>query len=121
MSFVDVDDVIEIQEGYLKRLFKELMDVEISLPLMRLPWKEAMEKYGDKPDTRFGFELHLLNNVPSIKCTDFMVFQKALQNEGDVRGICIDGGSKEFSRKDIDKLTEAAKDYGAKGLVWITQ
>ncbi len=120
MSFVDVDDVIEIQEGYLKRLFKELMDVEISLPLMRLPWKEAMEKYGsDKPDTRFGFELHLLNNVPSIKCTDFIVFQKALQDEGDVRGICIDGGSKEFSRKDIDKLTEAAKDYGAKGLVWI--
>ncbi len=120
MSFVDVDDVLEIQEGYLKRLFKELMNIEISLPLPRLSWKEAMERFGsDKPDTRFGFELHLLNDVSSVAGTDFMVFKNAMDNGGDVRGICIDGGSKEFSRKDIDKFIEAAKDYGAKGLVWI--
>lgn len=120
MSFVDVDDVIEVQEGYLKKLFSELMNVEISLPLPRLPWKEAMERYGsDKPDTRFGFELHLLNNVTSIANTEFVVFKGALENGGDVRGICIDGGSKEFSRKDIDKLTDSAKTYGAKGVVWI--
>ncbi|MDY2959674.1 MAG: aspartate--tRNA ligase [Hornefia sp.] len=120
MSFVDVDDVLEIQEGYLKRLFKELMNIEISLPLPRLSWKEAMERFGsDKPDTRFGFELHLLNDVSSVAGTDFMVFKNAMDNGGDVRGICIGGGSKEFSRKDIDKFIEAAKDYGAKGLVWI--
>ena len=120
MSFVDVDDVLAIQEGYLATLFREVMGVEIQLPLPRLTWDEAMERYGsDKPDTRFGFELKCLNQVPCVKDTEFMVFRNALDNGGDVRGICIDGGSKAFSRKDIDKLTEQTKAYGAKGVIWI--
>ena len=118
MSFVDMDDVIEIQEGFLKKIFSELMGVEIKTPLPRITWEEAMERYGsDKPDTRFGFELKKLND--RVGGCDFKVFTDALAAGGDVRGICIDGGSEAFSRKDIDKLTEAAKAYGAKGLVWI--
>ena len=118
MSFVDMDDVIEIQEGFLKKIFSELMGVEIQTPLPRITWDEAMERYGsDKPDTRFGFELKNLNDV--VKDCEFKVFTDALAAGGDVRGICIDGGSDKFSRKDIDKLTEQAKAYGAKGLVWI--
>ena len=118
MSFVDMDDVIEIQEGFLKKIFSELMGVEIQTPLPRITWDEAMERYGsDKPDTRFGFELKKLNDV--VKDCGFKVFTDALAAGGDVRGICIDGGSDQFSRKDIDKLTEQAKAYGAKGLVWI--
>ncbi len=118
MSFVDTDDVIEVQEGFIKRVFKELMGIDIATPLPRLPWREAMERYGsDKPDTRFGFELKKLNDV--VAGCGFKVFTDALEKGGDVRGICIDGGSGFFSRKDIDKLTESAKSYGAKGLVWI--
>lgn len=118
MSFVDVDDVIQVQEGFLKKLFKDVMDVEIATPLPRIPYDEAMERYGsDKPDTRFGFELKSLNNA--VKGTEFKVFADALANGGDVRGICIDGGSEKFSRKDLDKLTDATKHYGAKGVVWL--
>lgn len=118
MSFVDMDDVIAIQEGFLKRVFKELMNVDIVTPLPRLTYDEAMERYGsDKPDTRFGFELKKLNDV--VADCGFKVFTDALAAGGDVRGICIDGGSEHFSRKDIDKLTDAAKSYGAKGMVWI--
>ena len=118
MSFVDMDDVIGIQEGFLKKIFSELMGVEIQTPLPRITWDEAMERYGsDKPDTRFGFELKKLNEA--VKECEFKVFTDALAAGGDVRGICIDGGSDKFSRKDIDKLTEQAKAYGAKGLVWI--
>lgn len=118
MSFVDMDDVIEIQEGFLKKLFSELMGVEIKTPLPRITWDEAMERYGsDKPDTRFGFELKKLNDT--VDGCEFKVFTDALAGGGDVRGICIDGGSEKFSRKDIDKLTEQSKSYGAKGLVWI--
>ncbi len=120
MSFVDVDDVLAMQEGYLARIFREVMGIEIQLPLPRLSWTEAMERFGsDKPDTRFGFELKCLNDVPCIRDTEFMVFAGALAGGGDVRGICIDGGSPSFSRKDIDKLTNDTKAYGAKGLVWI--
>lgn len=118
MSFVDQDDVIAMQEGFLQRLFKELMDIEIETPFPRMTYDEAMERYGsDKPDTRFGFELKSLNAV--VADTEFKVFADALAGGGDVRGICIDGGSAKFSRKDIDKLTEQTKHYGAKGLVWI--
>ena len=120
MSFMNVDDILSMQEGFLQRVFKELMDVEIQLPLRRIPWQEAMERYGsDKPDTRFGFELHDLSNIDVIRNTEFMVFRNALDNGGDVRGICITGGSPAYSRKNIDKLTDEAKHYGAKGLVWI--
>lgn len=118
MSFVDMDDVIEIQEGFLKKVFKDLMNIDIKTPFPRLTWDEAMERYGsDKPDTRFGFELKKLNDL--LSSCDFKVFTDALAAGGDVRGICIDGGSEKFSRKDIDKLTDLTKSYGAKGLVWI--
>lgn len=118
MSFVDVDDVIEIQEGFLKKLMKEMMNVDIVTPFRRIPYDEAMERYGsDKPDTRFGFELKKLNDI--IAGTEFKVFADALEKKGDVRGINIDGGSEHFSRKDLDKLIDAAKHYGAKGLVWM--
>ena len=120
MSFMNVDDILSMQEGFLQKVFRELMNVEITLPLRRIPWQEAMERYGsDKPDTRFGFELHDIGNIDVIRNTEFMVFRNALDNGGDVRGICISGGSPAFSRKSIDKLTEEAKHYGAKGLVWI--
>ena len=118
MSFVDMDDVIAVQEGFIKKVFKDAMGMEIQTPFPRLTWDEAMERYGsDKPDTRFGFELKKLNDV--VAGCDFKVFTDALAAGGDVRGICIDGGSEKFSRKDIDKLTDMTKAYGAKGLVWI--
>jgi len=118
MSFVDVDDVIDIQERFLKKLFKEVMNIEIQLPLHRYPYQEAMERFGsDKPDTRFGFELKSLNDT--VKNSEFKVFANALTAGGDVRGINIVGGADKFSRKDIDKLQDAIKHFGAKGLVWI--
>lgn len=118
MSFVDEEDVMAIQEGFLKRVMKELLGKDVPTPFQRLSYDEAMQRYGsDKPDTRFGFELKLLNDV--VKNTEFKVFSDALTAGGDIRGICITGGSDKFSRKDIDKLTESAKSYGAKGLVWL--
>ncbi len=118
MSFVEADDVMAVQEGFLQKLFHDLMGVDIQLPLPRLTWDEAMERYGsDKPDLRFGFELHCLNHL--AKGCGFKVFTDALEAGGDVRGICIDGGADQFSRKEIDKLTAAVKDYGAKGMVWM--
>ena len=118
MSFVDTDDVIEVNEGFIKRVFKEIMGVDVKLPLRRMPYDEAMERYGsDKPDLRFGFELKKLNDVVS-EC-DFKVFTDALAAGGDVRGICIDGAADKYTRKKIDKLIDASKSYGAKGLVWI--
>jgi aspartyl-tRNA synthetase len=118
MSFVDVDDVIDVQERFLKKLFKELMNTEIQLPLPRYSYQEAMERFGsDKPDTRFSFELKSLNET--VKDSDFPVFANALAAGGDVRGINIEGGADQFSRKDIDKLQDAIKHYGAKGMVWI--
>ena len=118
MSFVNTDDVIEVQEAYLKTLFKEIKGIDLQTPFKRLSYDEAMERFGsDKPDLRFGFELKKLNDV--VKGSEFQVFEGALQAGGDVRGICIENASDKFSRKDIDKLTENAKHYGAKGLVWI--
>lgn len=118
MSFVDVDDVISVQEGFLKKLFKDVMDMDIETPFPRIKYDDAMERYGsDKPDTRFGFELKCLNET--VSRTEFKVFADALDKGGDVRGICIDGGSDKFSRKDLDKLIDATKHYGAKGVVWL--
>lgn len=118
MSFVDQDDVIEIQEGFLKKVFKDLMGMNIETPFPRIPYQEAMERYGsDKPDTRFGFELKELNHL--VADCEFKVFTDALAAGGDVRGICVDGGAAAYTRKKIDKLTEAVKSYGAKGMVWI--
>ncbi len=118
MSFVDQDDVIAIQEGYIKRLMKEVMNVDVQIPFQRMPYDEAMERFGsDKPDLRFGFELKKLNDL--VRGCGFGVFENALASGGDVRGICITGGADAFSRKDIDKLTDAVKHFKAKGLVWI--
>lgn len=118
MSFADSDDVISMQEGLLKRIMKELKGIDIDTPFPRLTYKEAVERYGsDKPDTRFDIELNKLNDI--FEESDFMVFKDALETGGDIRGISIPGGAAEFSRKKIDKLTDEAKHYGAKGLLWI--
>jgi len=118
LSFVDEEDVMSINEGFMKKLFKEVMDIDLQTPFRRIPYDEAMERYGsDKPDTRFGFELKKLND--KVSGCDFRVFTEALAAGGDVRGICIEGGAEQYTRKKIDKLTELSRSYGAKGLVWI--
>ncbi|MDO4552231.1 MAG: aspartate--tRNA ligase, partial [Bacillota bacterium] len=118
MSFVDVDDVIEVQEAYLQKLFREAMGIELETPFPRYSYQEAMERFGsDKPDIRFGFELKSLNQA--VKDCAFPVFTDALAAGGDVRGVNIEGGADKFSRKEIDKLQDAVKDFGARGLAWI--
>lgn len=118
MSFVEEDDIMSINEKLIQKLFKETLNLDISLPLQRMPYAEAMDRYGsDKPDVRFGFELNNVSDV--VKGVDFVVFANALANGGSVRGINIEGGAEQFSRKGIDKLEKFAKTYGAKGLAWI--
>lgn len=118
LSFVDQDDIIEIQERYLQTLFREVMDVELQIPFPRLSYDEAMNRFGsDKPDTRFGYELKDLSDI--AKDCGFGVFSGAVENGGVVKAICVDGGAEEFSRKKIDKFTEGVKDFGAKGLPWM--
>ncbi len=117
LSFVDVDDVIDVNERLLQRLFKEILDVEISLPIPRMTWKEAMERFGsDKPDTRFGMELTDVSEV--VKGCEFAVFQNALESGGSVRGINAKGQGG-MPRKKIDALVDFVKGYGAKGLAYI--
>ncbi len=118
MSFVDVEDVIEINERLMKRVFKEVLNVELQLPLQQITYEEAMERYGlDKPDVRFGFELINVSDI--VKECGFKVFASAVENGGSVRGINIKGYGEQFSRKDITSLEDYAKNYGAKGLAWI--
>ena len=118
MSFVDTDDVIQIQEGFLKKLMKEVKGMDIETPFPRITYKEAMERFGsDKPDTRFGFELKDIKDL--VAGSEFPVFQKVVEEGGDISAICITGGSSVYTRKKVDKLTEECKHYGAKGLVWI--
>lgn len=118
MSFVEEEDVMEVNERFLQRLFQETLGVEISLPLPRLPYDQAMSRYGsDKPDTRFGLELCDLSDL--VANTGFSVFQNALKNGGSVRCINVKGHSADFSRKEIDALGEFVKTYRAKGLAWI--
>ena len=118
MSFVDVEDVLSMNEGLLQRLFKEIKGIDLQLPLKRIPYKEAMERYGiDKTDTRFGYELIDLSDI--LKDSGFKVFSGAIENGGSVRAINIEEKAEEFSRKDIDKLEKFAKTYGAKGLAWM--
>ena len=117
LSFVDVDDVIEVNEKYLKKLFKEVLDVDVQLPIQRMTWQEAMNRYGsDKPDLRFGMELKDVSDV--VKDCGFAVFTGALENGGRVRGINAKGQGS-MPRKKIDKLTAFVKDYGAKGLAYV--
>ena len=118
MSFVDIEDVLEIGEGFVEYLMKEVLDIDVKLPLPRLTYKDAMEKYGsDKPDTRFGMEITDLSDL--VKDCDFGVFTSAIQSGGSVRGIVIKNGAQTYSRKEIDKLTEQAKGIGAKGLAFV--
>ena len=118
MSFVDVEDVLQMIEGYLKKLFKEAIGVEIETPLPRLKYKDAMDRYGsDKPDTRFGMELYDLSDI--VKDCGFGVFESAVANNGTVRGMTAKNAVKTLTRKEIDKLTEHAKGIGAKGLAWV--
>ena len=117
LSFVDVDDVIEVNERLLAKLFKEVLGVEVSLPIQRMTWQEAMDRFGsDKPDIRFGMELQNVTEV--VKDFDFVVFKSAIENGGTVRGINAKGQGS-MARKKIDKLVDFAKDYGAKGLAYI--
>jgi len=118
MSFVDVDDVIEVQEGFLKRVMKEMKGIDIDTPFPRISYEEAMRRFGsDKPDTRFGFELQDISD--KVKDCEFKVFTDAIESGGSVRAIVIEGAAESYTRKKIDKLTEAVKSYGAKGMVWM--
>lgn len=117
LSFVDVDDVIDVNERLLAKLFKEVLGVEVALPIPRMTWQEAMDRYGsDKPDTRFGMELTDVTEV--VKDCEFVVFKGAIENGGTVRGINAKGQGG-MARKKIDKLVDFAKGFGAKGLAYI--
>ena len=117
LSFVDVDDVIDVNERFLAYLFKEVLDVDVKLPIQRITWQEAMDRFGsDKPDMRFGMELHDVSEV--VKDCGFVVFKNALEAGGSVRGINAEGQGS-MPRKKIDKLVDFAKTYGAKGLAYI--
>ena len=117
LSFVDVDDVIDVNERLLAKMFKEILDVEITLPIQRMTWQEAMDRFGsDKPDTRFGMELKDVSKV--VEGCGFGVFTGALENGGSVRGINAVGQGA-MPRKKIDALVEVAKTYGAKGLAYL--
>lgn len=117
MSFVDTDDILEVLEGFIHRLYKEILNVDIAVPLPRLTYDEAMRRFGsDKPDTRFGMEITDISDV--VRDTDFVVFKSALEN-GSVRGIVAKNAAGTLTRKEIDKLTEYVKGIGAKGLAYV--
>lgn len=117
LAFVDVEDVLDVNERLLKYIFKEAIGVDVTLPLPRMPWQEAMDRFGsDKPDIRFGMEL--VNVTETVKDSEFVVFKGAIENGGTVRGINAKGQGS-MPRKKIDKLVSFAKDYGAKGLAYI--
>ena len=117
LSFVDVDDVIDVNERLLKKIFKEVLDIDVQLPMLRMTYKEAMDRFGsDKPDMRFGMEL--TNVSDTVAGCDFMVFKGALENGGSVRGLNAKGLG-DLGRKKIDGFVDYAKDFGAKGLAYI--
>jgi aspartyl-tRNA synthetase len=117
MSFVDVEDVIEINERLIQKIFKEVKNIDVSLPIKRMSYQVAMDKYGcDKPDLRFGYEL---NNISEIfKNSEFNAFKSTLDNGGIIKCVKIDGSAESFSKKGISKLEKFVKTYGAKGLAW---
>ncbi len=118
MSFVDMEDVLSIGEGFMKRIYKECLDVDIETPLPRLTYNEAMERFGsDKPDVRYGMEI--IDISEEVKNTEFVVFKSALAGGGTVRAIKAENSVKVLTRKEIDKLTDYVKSCGAKGLAWI--
>ncbi|MBQ2664127.1 MAG: aspartate--tRNA ligase [Clostridia bacterium] len=118
MSFVDVEDILEVGEGMIKRIFKDVLNVEIPTPLPRLTYKEAMERFGsDKPDTRFGMEIINLSDL--VQNSGFGVFSSAIEAGGSVRAIVARNAASTLTRKEIDKLTEYVRGIGAKGLAFI--
>ena len=118
MSFVDMEDILDLGERYIKRLFKDVMDIDIPTPFPRYTYNEVMERFGsDKPDTRYAMEI--VNLSEEVKNTEFAVFKNALTGGGSVRAITVKNAVKTYTRKEIDKLTEFAKGIGAKGLAWI--
>ena len=118
MSFVEIDDVISVNEQFIKRVFKEVLNKDIETPFLRLPYKEAMDRFGsDKPDTRFGLEIR--NITEEVRNCGFGVFTGAIEAGGSVRCINAKGLSDKISRKNVDALGEFVKTYKAKGLAWI--
>ncbi|WP_295069476.1 aspartate--tRNA ligase [Ruminococcus sp.] len=118
MSFVDAEDIQECVEGFIQRVFKEVMGVDVPTPLPRLTFADAMNRYGsDKPDTRFGFEIQDITDT--VKDIDFVVFKGAIEDGGSVRAINVKNGAATYTRKEIDKLVDHAKGIGAKGLAYI--
>ena len=117
LSFVDVDDIIDVNERLIKKVFKEILDVDVPIPMQRMKYKDAMERYGsDKPDVRFGMELHNITDI--VRETEFVVFKNAIEDGGSVRAINANGCG-HYPRKQIDSLVEFVKTYKAKGLAWI--
>ena len=117
LSFVDVDDIIDVNERLIKKVFKEILDVDVPIPMQRMKYKDAMERYGsDKPDVRFGMELHNITAI--VRGTEFAVFKNAIEAGGSVRAINANGCG-HYPRKQIDSLVEFVKTYKAKGLAWI--
>jgi aspartyl-tRNA synthetase len=117
MSFVEEDDIIELNERLIKRVFKEVAGIDVKIPIERMPYKVAMEKYGsDKPDLRFGMEINDITD--EVSDMDFVVFKSAIESGGSVRAIKVKNCAS-MGRKQLDKLVQFVKDYGAKGLVWI--
>ena len=118
LSFIDIDTIIEINEGFLKRVFKEALDIDVQPPFLRLPYNEAMDRFGsDKPDMRFGMEF--INISEEVKDCDFKVFSDAVANGGSVRCIVAEGLGEKLTRKTLDSLAEYVKTYRAKGMAWI--
>ena len=118
MSFVDVEDILSMTEGFIKYLFKNVLNLDITTPLPRLTYTEAMERYGsDKPDTRFGMEIQDFSEL--VRDCGFGVFADAVKNGGSVRAIVAKNSSSVLTRKEIDKLTEMVKGIGAKGLAYV--
>lgn len=118
MSFVDEEDIISLNEKMIQKLFKDIKNIDITLPLKRMSFKEAMERFGsDKPDLRFGFELKNLSDI--VENSEFKAFSENVKNGGQVRAINVDGYADQFSRKQVSKLEDFVKTYGAKGLAWI--
>lgn len=118
LSFVDMDEIMEINEGLFKRLFKDVLGQELETPFPRMTYKDAMERYGsDKPDIRFGMEICDISEL--VKDCDFGVFKGAIENGGSVRGIVAKNAASKLTRKEIDKLTEYVKGIGAKGLAFV--
>ena len=118
MSFATMEDIMAMNEGFIKRVFKEVLGIDIETPMQRLTFHEAMSRYGsDKPDTRYGMEINDISEC--VKNSEFVVFKSALEMGGSVRAIIAKGGAATLTRKEIDKLTEHAKGIGAKGLAYV--